>query len=94
MLIRTVVPYCISLACVLEFSCKKTYGRQKEMSDVTRKQALTYVTAYVAEDGGIHSRTLRIYVENRISYPRFQDAVNLGMRVYLKAHPEEARADL
>jgi len=49
---------------------------------MTRKQALVSVRAAVARDGRVTAQTLRIYVENRISYVAFSQAVHEGLGIY------------
>ena len=55
---------------------------------IGRATALALITAYVAEDGKIEQRALRIYVENRISFPVFQAAADIGLRYYRKTHSD------
>ena len=47
-----------------------------------RQQALTTITAIVAQEGRVTQAALREYVEHRISRESFDRAVALGLRCY------------
>jgi hypothetical protein len=49
---------------------------------VTRAQALTFITADVAEHGEIGQAAIRAYVEHRISRAAFNEACRRGMAHY------------
>lgn len=49
-----------------------------------REQILTIVRANVARDGMADHITLRLYVENRISFASFRKACDEGMRIHAR----------
>jgi len=52
------------------------------VGSMTRKQAIVRIRTNVAEDGRVLGHTLRIYVENRISYAAFDQAVQEGLAIH------------
>jgi len=56
---------------------------------MTRAQVVATVAAYVAEDGRVAARTLRGYVDHRMSRQAFDQAVARGLATCARTHPAE-----
>lgn len=53
-----------------------------------QEQLLTIAAGYVAEEGRCSIRCIRIYTENRISRPSWNEAIRRGMTAY-NAKPKD-----
>lgn len=59
----------------------------------TRKIAIENIKYQVAKYGRVTMEAMRYYIEHRISYEAFQEAVKIGMRKYEALKNKQAEED-